>query len=229
MEAANASLDQSVNNYDELVVLLLANVATQYIEIRTVQRRLELARLNVAQQEPLVAAYGKRYKAGIANSYPGYFQLLSNLENTKALIPTLEILLRDANNQLCILLGQPIHDLLPDMGDGTVPDPNNPDKRMVRIPHPRDASVVVGIPGEYLLRRPDVKASEDQLKLQSAEIGIAEAELFPHIGVSGSIGLSSNQFKSLFEGRSFTGNIGPSLTWNILNYGRLLANTAVPG
>ena len=73
LEAADASLDQSVNNYDEMLVLLLANVATQYVEIRTLQRRLELARRNVALQEPLVAAYEKRYKAGIANSVPGLF------------------------------------------------------------------------------------------------------------------------------------------------------------
>ena len=92
------------------MVLLLANVATQYIDIRTFQRRLELARSNVALQEPLVAAYEKRYRAGMPNSYPGYYQLLSNLENTKALIPQLEILLREANNQLCTLLGVPVQD-----------------------------------------------------------------------------------------------------------------------
>ncbi len=224
LEAANASLDQWVNNYDELVVLLLANVATQYVEIRTLQRRLELARSNVALQEPLVAAYQKRYNAGIANAYPGYFQLLSNLENTRALIPQLELSLRQANNQLCILLGQPVHDLLPELGDGTVPDPSDPKGRVVRIPSPKDPSVVVGIPGEFLLRRPDVKASEDQLKIQSAQIGIAEAEMFPHIGINGSIGLASNQFRSVFQAHSWTGNLGPSLTWNILNYGRLLAN-----
>jgi NodT family efflux transporter outer membrane factor (OMF) lipoprotein len=224
LEAANASLDQWVNNYDELLVLLLANVATQYVEIRTFQRRLELARSNVALQEPLVAAYQKRYNAGIANAYPGYYQLLSNLENTRALIPQLEISLRQANNQLCNLLGQPVHDLLPELGDGTVPDPSDPKKRVVRIPSPKDPSVVLGIPGEFLLRRPDVKASEDQLKIQSAQIGIAVAQMFPHIGINGSIGLASNQFRSLFEGKSLTGTIGPSLTWNIFNYGRLLAN-----
>jgi NodT family efflux transporter outer membrane factor (OMF) lipoprotein len=224
LEASSANLDQSVNNYDELVVLLLANVATQYVEIRTLQRRLELARKNVALQEPLVAAYEKRYKAGIANSLPGFYQLLSNLENTKALIPVLEILLRQANNQLCILLGQPVHDLLPKLGDGTAADPKDPKRRSVRIPQPRDLSVVVAIPGEYLLRRPDVRAAEDQLRVQTAEIGIAEAEIYPHIGVNGTIGLASNRFGSLFEGRSLTGSIGPSLTWNILNYGRLLAN-----
>jgi NodT family efflux transporter outer membrane factor (OMF) lipoprotein len=224
LEAADASLDQSVNNYDELLVLLLANVATQYVEIRTFQRRLELARQNVALQEPLVAAYEKRYKAGIANSAPGYFQLLSNLENTRALIPFLEISLRQANNQLCILLGQPVHDLLPELGDGTVADPKNPKNRFVRIPEPREPAVVVGIPGAFLLRRPDVRAAEDQLRIQSAQIGISEAEMFPHIGINGTIGLASNSFRTWFEGKSITGSIGPTLTWNILQYGRLLAN-----
>src|SRR5262249_46639454 len=71
---------------------------------------------------------------------------------------------------------------------------------------------------------PDVRASEDELRIQSAQIGIAEAEMFPHIGVNGSVGLASGHFRHWFEGRSLTGSIGPTLTWNILNYGRLLDN-----
>jgi NodT family efflux transporter outer membrane factor (OMF) lipoprotein len=224
LEAANANLDQSMHNYDELVVLLLANVATQYVEIRTFQRRLELARKNVALQEPLVAAYGKRYKTGIANAKPGYFQLLSNLENTKALIPSLEISLRQANNQLAILLGRPVEDLLPVLGDGKVPSPDDPKERVVRIPRSQSPEVVVGIPGEFLLRRPDVRAVEDQLRIQSAQIGIAEAEMLPHMGVNGSIGLAASRLNQLFNQQSWIASIGPSLTWNILNYGRLLAN-----
>jgi NodT family efflux transporter outer membrane factor (OMF) lipoprotein len=223
LEAADASLDQSVENYDEMLVLLMANVATQYIEIRTLQKRLELARENVALQEPLVQTFYRRYQAGVANSYPGYYQLKANLENTRALIPQLESSLRQANNQLCVLLGIPVRDLLPELGDGTVPDPANPSKRVVRIPRPRTEAVVVGIPGNLLLRRPDVQAAERQLKIQSAQIGIAEAEMYPHVGINGSIGLAANSLSRLFETRSITGSIGPSLSWNILNYGRLLA------
>jgi NodT family efflux transporter outer membrane factor (OMF) lipoprotein len=223
LEAADSSLEQSVDNYDEMLVLLLANVATEYIEIRTLQRRLELARENVRQQEPLVAAYQKRYQTGIANSFPGYYQLKSNLENTKALIPQLEISLRQANNALCTLLGLPVRDLLPELGDGTVPDSKDPKKRYVRIPRPKDELVVVGIPGDLLLRRPDVQAAESQLMIQSAQIGIAEAEMYPHIGINGTIGLAANSLPHLFSPNSMTGGIGPSLSWNILNYGRLLA------
>jgi NodT family efflux transporter outer membrane factor (OMF) lipoprotein len=224
LEAADASLDQSAFNYDEMTVLMLANVATQYVEYRTVQRRLELARKNVALQEPLVAQFEQRYKAGIANSFPGYFQLKSNLENTRALIPQLEITLRQANNQLCNLLGMPVQDLAPILGDGRSKDANSAEKGPVYIPRPVDYGVVVAIPGEFLLNRPDVKAAEQQLRIGSAQIGIAEAELLPHIGINGSIGLAAPQLGVLFNSQSGTGAIGPSLSWNILNYGRLLAN-----
>jgi NodT family efflux transporter outer membrane factor (OMF) lipoprotein len=224
LEAANASLDQSMYNRDEIVVQLLANVATQYVELRTLQRRLELARQNVRLQEPLVARLYRQYKAGVAISKPAYFQLKSNLDNTRALIPPLEIALRQANNQLCTLLGIPVRDLLPELGDGTVPDPGDPRKRAVLIPRPKDDTVVVGIPGDILLRRPDVRAMEQQLRIQAAQIGIAEAEIFPHIGINGSIGLAADRLSRLFNQQSWIGSIGPSLTWNILNYGRLLAN-----
>jgi NodT family efflux transporter outer membrane factor (OMF) lipoprotein len=219
LEAADAGLEQSVENNDEILVQLLANVATQYVELRTLQRRLQLARRNVAEQEPLVAALFQRFKEKMKNSEPAYFQLKSNLDNTRALIPPLEISLRQANNQLCILLGIPVRDLLPELGDG-IPE----GKRDVLIPRPKDDSVVVGIPGDILLRRPDVLAQERQLQIQSAQIGIAEAQMFPHIGINGSIGLAADRLSLLFNQQSWIGSIGPSLTWNILHYGRLLAN-----
>jgi NodT family efflux transporter outer membrane factor (OMF) lipoprotein len=227
LEAADASLDQSMQNYDAIMVQLLANVATQYVELRTLQKRLELARQNVRLQEPLVAKLEQQYKAGIAASKPAYFQLKSNLDNTKALIPPLEASLRQANNQLCVLLGIPVRDLLPQLGDGLAPDPSNEGKPTVRIPRSKDDTVALGIPGDLLLRRPDVLAMERQLRIQSAQIGIAEAELYPHIGLNGSIGLAADRFGKLFNQQSWIGTIGPSLTWNILNYGRLLADVRV--
>ena len=225
LEAANASLDQSMQNYDEIMVQLLANVATQYIEIRTLQKRLELARQNVRLQEPLVARLAEQYKAGIANSKPAYFQLKSNLDNTRALIPPLEI---------CPAAGQQ-PTVRPAGRAGARPGAANgrrhsrgPQeirrKRTVHIPRSRDDTMVLGIPGDLLLRRPDVQAMERQLRIQSAQIGIAEAEMFPHIGINGTIGVASDRLGSLFNQQSWVGSIGPSLTWNILNYGRLLAN-----
>jgi NodT family efflux transporter outer membrane factor (OMF) lipoprotein len=223
LEAADAALDQQMQNRDEIMVQLLANVATQYIELRTLQKRLELARQNVALQEPLVSKLFQQYQAGIANSKPAYFQLKSNLDATRALIPPLEIALRQSNNQLCVLLGFPVRDLLPELGDGKVVDSRDPSKTYVRIPRAKDDSVVVGIPGEILLHRPDVIATERQLRIQSAQIGIAEAEMLPHIGINGTVGLAANRLDQVFNQQSMIGSIGPSLSWNILNYGRLLA------
>jgi NodT family efflux transporter outer membrane factor (OMF) lipoprotein len=224
VEAADATLDQSVDNYDEMMVQLFANVATFYVQIRTLQKRLALARQNVALQEPLVATYEKRYKAGVANSSPGYFQLRSNLENTRALIPLLELSLRQANNQLCVLLGLPVRDLLPELGDGAGPDPKDKTKSLVLIPRPKDESIVVGIQGDLLLRRPDVLAAEALVRNQSAQIGVSEAQMYPHVAMNGSIGLAANSITKLFSPGSWTGSIGPSLSWAILNYGRLLGN-----
>src|SRR5204863_4604041 len=73
-------------------------------------------------------------------------------------------------------------------------------------------------------RRPDVRRAERQLAAQSAQIGVGEAEFYPHISILGTIGLQSGQLGSLFNSLSWAGNIGPSLTWNILNYGRILNN-----
>ena len=185
-----------MDNYDEMLVLLLANVATQYVEIRTLAKTPGTGR----EKRGLAGAVGgqpieKRYKTGIANAYPGYYQLLSNLENTKALIPQLDILLRQANNQFCILLGEPVHDMLPRAGrrHRARPGPSRP----ANGPHSTavDEKVVVGIPAELLLVRPDVKAAEEQMRIQSAQIGIAEAELYPHIGINGSIGLAAEQIR----------------------------------
>jgi outer membrane protein TolC len=212
-----------MQNRDEVLVQLLANVATQYIEYRTLQKRLELARQNVRLQEPLVNKLLQQYEAGIANSKPAYFQLKSNLDATRALIPPLETAMRAANNQLCSLLGYPMHDLAPELGDGMVRFPNDPNTPHVRIPRARDDSVVVGIPADTLLHRPDIIATERALRVQSAQIGIAEAELLPHIGLNGSIGLAANRLGQVFNQQSLIGSVGPSLSWNILNYGRLLA------
>ncbi|MSQ94276.1 MAG: TolC family protein [Gemmataceae bacterium] len=169
----------------------------------------------------------KRFKAGAEASEPGYYQLKSNLDATRALIEPLEAALRQSNNQLCILLGMPVRDLLPELGDGLRPDTANPKEQKIHIPRPKSDEVIVGIPAEMLLRRPDVIAAEQHLKIQSAQIGIAEAEMYSHLGINGSIGLAASSINQVFTKYSWTGSIGPSMTWNILNYGRLLGNVRV--
>jgi outer membrane protein TolC len=72
-----------------------------------------------------------------------------------------------------------------------------------------------------------VRRAERALAAQSANIGVATAELYPHIAITGTIGIEANHFAELFRGQPFSGSVGPSLRWNILNYGRLLNNIRV--
>jgi outer membrane protein TolC len=91
------------------------------------------------------------------------------------------------------------------------------------IPIP-PAEVVVGIPAELLRRRPDVQQAERVAALQSARIGIAEAEFYPRIAITGSIGIQAQDFSNLFDSKSLVGQIGPGFNWNLLNYGRIKNN-----
>src|SRR5436309_16040796 len=84
--------------------------------------------------------------------------------------------------------------------------------------------VAAGIPADLLRRRPDIRSAERQVAAQSAQIGVAEADLYPTIFINGTIGVEAADLSKLFESRSFFGNITPNFRWNILNYGRILNN-----
>jgi outer membrane protein TolC len=84
--------------------------------------------------------------------------------------------------------------------------------------------VVIGIPAELLRRRPDVRQAEREAAAQSARIGIAESEFYPHIAITGTIGVQAEKASQLFESSSLVGAIGPGIRWNILNYGRIRNN-----
>jgi NodT family efflux transporter outer membrane factor (OMF) lipoprotein len=204
-----ATLDASVFDYDDVLVTLLGDVATNYTQIRTFQERIKFARENVALQRETLTIVEGRFKAGTTTELD-VAQARSTLEQTEAQIPELEISLRQAANQLCILLGIPPEDLVARLGDGPIPT--------------APPEVGVGIPADLLRRRPDVRRAERQVAAQCAQIGVAEAEFYPHVSLTGTIGYSAEHLKDLFRERAITGNFGPSFTWNILNYGRLLNN-----
>jgi len=241
VESADAELNASVENYDDVLVTLLADVATAYVQIRTLERRIELAKENIAIQKKSLSFAKARFDADVTNEAP-YDQAKSDLAATEALIPSLEIALRQTQNQLCILLGMPPYNLREKkefkLRAGAIPAA--PIAVAVKMPKElaaqdaaetdeyRDAALQLGIPAELLTRRPDVRRAERQAAAQCARIGVATAELYPHIAITGAIGVEANYFGNLFEGsKSMIGSVGPSLQWNILNYGRLKNNIRV--
>ncbi len=209
IEAESALLDASIEDYDDVLVLLQAEVARAYIQYRVFQQRLVVARQNVQLQQRTLEIADVQFRNGKVTELD-VAQARENLAATRALIPALESGQRQAANALCVLLGIPPQDLTELLGEGPIP----------RAPR----QVVVGVPAELLRRRPDVRRAERLAAAQSAAIGLAEAEFYPHIAINGFLGYNARDLDDLFRSQSFFGSIGPSFRWNILNYGRLLNN-----
>ncbi len=220
IESSNATMDSSVDNYDAVLVTLLADVATNYVQYRIAQQRIKIARANIQTQEKLVALLTQQEKVGTSTRLD-VEQLLTLLEQTRSTIPFLQIAQGQANDTLCILLGIPPRDLEPELGPGLELDTVDFKAELVpTIP----TWVAVGIPADLLRQRPDVRSAERQVAAQSAQIGVAEADLYPAIFINGTIGYDAQNISQMFESRSFMGTITPNFKWNILNYGRITNN-----
>jgi NodT family efflux transporter outer membrane factor (OMF) lipoprotein len=209
VEANSASLDASVENYDDVLVTLLGQVATAYTNMRITEQRIKYAQQNVELQRETLKIVEARFNAKTVTKVD-LAQATSTLEQTRATIPELRISLRQYNNQLCVLLGIPPEELRAKLGPAPIPT--------------APVEVAVGIPADLLRRRPDVRKAERQAAQQSAQIGVAEAEFYPHIAINGTWQYSAEFFKDLWKPTALNGNVGPTFTWNILNYGRILNN-----
>jgi len=207
--AAEDTLEASAANYDQVLVTLLGDVATNYVQIRTIQERIELVRSNADLQRRILTIADRRLKAGKKNALDSH-QARSTLAQTEAQIPALRIELRQAVNRLCILLGIPPRDIEQELGPGPIPS--------------APSTVVIGIPAELLRRRPDVRRAELQAASQGQQIGIAEAQLYPIFSINGTLGYQSNNVPDLFTSAALNSSVGPQFQWSILNYGRIRNN-----
>jgi len=208
--AADASLNASVEDYDDVLVTLLGDVASNYVIVRTTQERISLLRANIQLQRGIVQFIEDRLKAGFKQTRLDLSQALATLRQTEAGVEQLEIALREAENNLCILLGMPPADLTALLETGPIPVP--------------PAEVVVGVPADLLRRRPDVRRAERLAAAQAEQIGIAQADLYPAFAIDGNFGYTARSFPDLFRSTAFNGSIGPSFQWNLLNYGRIVNN-----
>lgn len=213
VESADADLLASLYSYQDVLVSLLAEVATTYVQFRTLQEQLEVAQHNVGLQARSVEIVKARFELGAVTELD-LAQSRSLLRDTQSLIPGIRARLRQSQDRLCVLLGLPTQKL-----DHILPGPQ-------RIPSaPPD--VVVGIPAELLRARPDVRSAERDVAAQSARIGIAAADFYPRFELVGDIGLQAETFSDLFQGSSFAAFGGPRFRWAILNYGRIVNNVRV--
>lgn len=212
IELEDARLNAEIENYDNVLVILQAEVAAAYIQYRTLQHRLELAQQNVKLQTRTLEIADVQFRNGRVTELD-VAQAKQNLAATESAIPQFERGIRQTGNALCVLLGRPPQDLSFELGTGPIPA--------------APPQILVGIPAELLRRRPDVRRAERLAAAQSAAIGIAESDFYPRIALTGFIGVESEDFSDLFNGASFVGSIGPGFRWNVLNYGRIENNVRV--
>ncbi len=218
IESADASLLATVADYDNALVSLTADVASSYVVIKTLGKRINIARQNVETQEENLKIAEARFKYG-TTSQLDVEQAKTILNDTLASIPVLETQLRQAKNALSVLLGLPPSGLA-EILEGSLEIPVSPPE------------VVVGIPADLLRRRPDIRSAELRAAAQCAQIGVAKADLYPAFSLSGNFGFLSSDvgkfnLSDMFQWKSRTAQAGPSVQWNILNYGRITNNVRV--
>ena len=215
VESASAALDASLSSYDGVMVSLIADVAQTYLLIRTTQQRLSMAEYNLELQQESLRITTAKYEGGEVSALD-VEQAKSLYYNTQASVASLELSLQQFKNALAILLGRPPHDMR------TILEPVQP------VPS-TSPEIIVGMPQELIRRRPDIRTAERQLASQSARIGFAVSELYPHFSVFGSIytGVKTNSglhASDLFKPETTDYNLSGGFQWNIFQYGRLRSN-----
>jgi len=215
IESASASLDARFADYDGVMVTLITQVAQNYLLIRTTQQRIAVAKRNIELQQESVRIANAKHVAGEVSALD-VEQARTLFHNTEASLPSLEISLQQFKNALAVLLGRPPQDMSALLGEVQ--------------PVPSVApEIALGMPQDLIRRRPDIRAAERQLASQSAQIGFAVSELYPHFVLGGSIGTTVStattlNFSDLFSSKSFVADLFGSFQWNIFNYGRLKNN-----
>lgn len=209
-EAAEARLAAAGENSNDVLVSLEAEVARNYLELRSNQQRLLTARQNLAAQEKTLELVRGRRQIGLGNQLE-VAQAETQLALAKAQLPPLENGIGQGVYRLALLLGLPPQALTGELS-ATAPLPVLPS----RLPET--------LPSELLRRRPDIRRAERQLAAATADIGVATAELFPRFSLTGLAGLQSTSLSDLLSSGSRYWTVGPTVRWPLFDGGRVRAN-----
>ena len=210
VEAAQADLEATQENLHDVLVSLLAEVALNYVEMRTFQARLAVTEANIKTLQESYELNQSRYQAGIIDAL-AVQESLRLLEISRSQIPFLETGLEGAKNRLAVLLGEQPGKLHGELS-AYQPIPAVP------------ATAAVGIPADTMRNRPDIRRAERLVAAQTARIGVATADLYPKFRLFGTIGLESLAASEFFKYDSRTWGFGPSFSWNIFDAGAIRQN-----
>lgn len=213
VQSAKANLNANLASYDDALVTLTGDIAATYVTIRELQQLAASSRKNAALQKKSLNLTQLRLENGVASQLDVH-EATVLYNNTLAAIPGYEAELAQAYNAMSVLLSEP---------PGKMKARFSGRSGFPRVP----AEVAIGVPADMLRRRPDIRQAEYIAGAQSAQIGVAKADLFPAFTISGAIGVRADDFSNLFTGGATTALFNPGFSWNFLNYGRIRNNVRV--
>jgi len=203
-EAANAQLLASEEGRNGVVLSLVGSVAGAYINLRNLDRQLEIARATAKSRGESYELFKLRFEGGVI-SLLELSQNKSQYEEALASIPPLEKAIAQQENGLSVLLGR---------NPGPIVRGKDIDQLML-------PAIPAGLPSDLLERRPDIRRAEQDLIAANALIGAARAAYFPTISLTGLFGYASPSLSNLFEGPSKVWQYGVPITMPILTAGAI--------
>jgi multidrug efflux system outer membrane protein len=207
-EAARAELLASEEVRHTVVMTLVGEVASTYLQLRQLDLELETTRQSVVSRQESLQVVRERFEAGLTSALD-YRQAEAELARTTAQIPDLERQIAETENQLSILLGR---------------NPGAIGRGEPLVGQTVPPAIPAGLPSALLERRPDIRQAEAALVAANARIGVAKAAFFPQVSLTGFFGVESVALSDLFTGPSRVWQFGPTVTVPIFNAGRNRAN-----
>lgn len=213
VEASEADLQAAGEDLHDTLVSLLAEVALNYVDLRTAQARLSVTETSLKSLEETHRLAQWRAQAGLGDEL-AVQQARYNLESARSQIPTLRTAIAEAKNRLAVLLGE---------APGAVHAELSKPEPVPSLP----PEVAIGVPADLLRQRPDVRKAERQLAAQTARIGVATADLYPKLTLSSAIGLQALTFGGLFNAANAFSSGSSGLTWRVFDAGAIRKNIEI--
>ena len=211
IEVSQAQVDASAETRRSTLVSVLAELARDYVELRGTQELIRIDLANIKVDKEILGVAQARERGGLTTGLDTA-TAASQVEAIEAQVPQLQAQALGQINAISLLLAEPPLSLSVELG---------PDKMIPPVP----PKIPVGVPSDLIMRRPDIREAEANLHAAVAEIGVAEAEFFPTVTITG-----SPQFNALDPGKVFRGtslqymNVGPSISIPIFDGGKLKSN-----
>jgi multidrug efflux system outer membrane protein len=213
-DAARAELEASEASREAVRLALAAQVARSYFSLRSLDEQVALTRQTIVLREDALALQRKRFNGGVISEFE-LRQLEAEAAVVRAQLPPLEALREREEVGLSVLLGRSPKQVF----EGNVKVKVSMDE----VPGP--PAVPSGLPSELLLRRPDLVEAERLLAASNARVGVARAEMFPSIVLTGALGSESSSLSNLFSGPSLIWSLAAGIAQPIFQGGRLQART----